>query len=549
MKNKITAVILVIIMLIPSMVAIGNYIAQQGGAADSHNTVSVTLSLQNGGKEYSFLRENKSDSVMIDYFLSVLDNSETVGALPTTIQIGSFMQCTVATAVKEFAYKFYYTTSPADCYFMDGDGNAYKISETDAEYFLTSPYAGSLYENGSLPLITLSGSSGEISPATAEWYFTDCKGQLVKSDTSPYVKAEAEDVTVAGGLAMSFSVEPDNLTVTVTDSSSGDILFNDTYDKIGSLSIDKTVKVGVEVSAKWYEDAGRTYYGEQSYKFNASVSAPAQFFAGATELEIGEFICVTGVNVTNVDEVSFKSTPSIDYTPVFFADGDYIRALIPFNWDLAAGAYELTFDYGGTSQVINITLKNRTNAFRNNATTTIPDGTVTSYGSDEAKEKCHTTLLEVAKSTEQSAVRYFDGAFGQGIENSTIVGGFGHTFTVKGTNISYRHTGVDYSNNNSVNVSAVNSGVVVYAGFLDYSGYTVVVEHGYGLKSWYCHMSKTSVEVGDKVEKGAAVGVTGNSGFVAAAGAHIGLTVFDVPVCQYALWSDGTFKGVPMYNG
>lgn len=214
---------------------------------------------------------------------------------------------------------------------------------------------------------------------------------------------------------------------------------------------------------------------------------------------------------------------------------------------MSAGSYALTFEYGGSSQVININLKVRTNPFRQGNTTTITATVVSSNGSADALQKCNAALLEVAKSSEQSGTRYFDGEFLEGVDG-TIVGGFGHTYKVSGTDITYRHTGVDYSSANG-DVKAVNAGVVVYAGYLDYSGYTVVVEHGFGLKSWYAHMAKTAVKVGDKVERGGVIGTCGSSGFIAAAGAHVGLTVFDVPVCQYALWSDGARRGIPMYNG
>ena len=135
-----------------------------------------------------------------------------------------------------------------------------------------------------------------------------------------------------------------------------------------------------------------------------------------------------------------------------------------------------------------------------------------------------------------------------GMGDATIVGGFGHTYKVNGTDISYRHTGVDYRAADGTAVQAVNAGKVIYAGYTDYSGYTVVIEHGYGLKSWYAHLSKTSVNVDDVVKKGDTVGEAGSSGFIAASGAHVGLTVFDVPVCQYALWDDGARKGIPVYS-
>jgi murein DD-endopeptidase MepM/ murein hydrolase activator NlpD len=68
-------------------------------------------------------------------------------------------------------------------------------------------------------------------------------------------------------------------------------------------------------------------------------------------------------------------------------------------------------------------------------------------------------------------------------------------------------------------VYAGNNGVVVYAEPLGIYGHTVILDHGLGVFSSYSHMSKIDVKVGDKVQKGAVLGQTGNTGL--AAGDHL----------------------------
>ncbi len=540
MKNKIITVILVLVMLIPSVVAIINYSIQQGGEADSHNTIKLTMT-DADGNVYVFDRADGMD--MINYFLNVPAKAVSIGVLPSTIEAGDFYQVVLTTAVKDFGYKYYFTQSAADCYYMAGDGSVYKIDEESAEEFLNGSYSACVYENG-LPS-SLSVSGQPCTPDSSAWSFKNAKGEFVAADTAPMVNNEAENLALEGGIAMNFTIEPDVLTLKITDSASSDVLFDDSYENIAGLTINESMKVKVEAVAKWYEDAERNYYGEQSYVFNATLSAPAKFYAGVATVQIGEFIAVTGENIGNVENITFASEPSIGYTPVFYKDGDSAHALIPFNWDLSAGEYTLTFAYGGTSQEIKIALTGRDNPFRDSAVT-IANATVTSFGTDEAKTKCEEALLAVAKAGDEN--KYWSGEFLIGVGDAVIVGGFGHNYKVTGTDITYRHTGVDYRLTEGTDVKAVNDGKVVYAGYLDYSGYTVVVEHGWGLKSWYAHLSKTNVEVGAEVKKGDVVGSAGSSGFVSGSGAHVGLTVFDVPVCQYALWSDGSRKGIPVYG-
>ncbi|MFQ9147535.1 MAG: M23 family metallopeptidase [Eubacteriales bacterium] len=88
-------------------------------------------------------------------------------------------------------------------------------------------------------------------------------------------------------------------------------------------------------------------------------------------------------------------------------------------------------------------------------------------------------------------------------------------------------------------VLAANNGTVVFAGYLEYSGYTVIIDHGLGLKTWYYNMDATNVQVGQSVTKGESIGVSGNTGFTSNSGVHVTTTVFNVPVCPYSLWENG----------
>lgn len=544
MKSKFLAVVLVIIMLVPSIIAIVNYSRQQSGAADSLNTVSVTI-VDPEENEFVFTRDNGGEEMM-NYFLDAISTAIDVEKLPSTIEIGDFYHVTVETSVKKIVYKFYYTSLATDCYFVDStDGKAYRLDEAMASEFLSGQYAAVLYENGSLPALTVSGE--KVLPKDAAWTVI-ADGNTIVSDTSALVSNDVPDLTIDGGLSMAFSLEPDSCNLKVTDNATKEVIYEGNFDSSTSLPIKSEMSVMIEATASWYKDDNRNYFGEETFIFNAKVGAPAEFYAGVTELEIGEFICVTGINVPNPATISFQSSPDIGYTPVFFADGKNANALIPFNWDLKSGDYVLTFSYGGTTQNINVTLKERdpSHPFRDNLQKTLPQAVIDTYGSEESVKEANDVLTPVAKSRENAEVIRFEGAFAEGV-NGLFTAGFGNTYSLSNSNIKFRHTGVDYSATNA-DVTAVNNGIVVYKGHLSYCGWVVVVEHGLGLKSWYCHLSSADVEVGQEVKKGDKLGVTGNASFIAEPGVHIGLTVFDTPVCQYTLWSDGNNKGIPVYT-
>ena len=57
---------------------------------------------------------------------------------------------------------------------------------------------------------------------------------------------------------------------------------------------------------------------------------------------------------------------------------------------------------------------------------------------------------------------------------------------------------------------APQAGKVVYAGTLEVSGGTVVIDHGCGVKSYLYRLGSLTVETGAAVERGAAVGTAGS---------------------------------------
>lgn len=105
----------------------------------------------------------------------------------------------------------------------------------------------------------------------------------------------------------------------------------------------------------------------------------------------------------------------------------------------------------------------------------------------------------------------------------------------KGTNFGRRrvlnghpgspHSGVDFPAPTGTPVHASQSGRVVLAEALFFSGNTVIVDHGLGIYTFYCHFSKIDAEVGDHVEAGTILGEVGATGRVTGPHLHWGLTV------------------------
>lgn len=84
-----------------------------------------------------------------------------------------------------------------------------------------------------------------------------------------------------------------------------------------------------------------------------------------------------------------------------------------------------------------------------------------------------------------------------------------------------RHQGIDLAAPANSPISAIDNGIVIYAG-QGFSGYgrLVIIEHPpYGYQSYYAHLSRFEVQKGDLVQKGELVGLMGRSG--RATGVHL----------------------------
>ena len=106
---------------------------------------------------------------------------------------------------------------------------------------------------------------------------------------------------------------------------------------------------------------------------------------------------------------------------------------------------------------------------------------------------------------------------------------------VRGTNFGKRrilngqprspHTGADFPAPAGTPIHATQSGRVVLAEELYFSGNTVIIDHGLGIYSLYGHLSATDVAAGDAVKAGAVIGKVGATGRVTGPHLHWGVTV------------------------
>lgn len=107
--------------------------------------------------------------------------------------------------------------------------------------------------------------------------------------------------------------------------------------------------------------------------------------------------------------------------------------------------------------------------------------------------------------------RYWDGMFVAPV-NGEVECGYGILRYPNNSSQALQHNGIDYAGRVGQAVVAPAAGQVVFAGYIDSCGNTIVIEHGGGVKSLLLYMDELTVEMGDMVEAGQSIGTLGQSG-------------------------------------
>jgi murein DD-endopeptidase MepM/ murein hydrolase activator NlpD len=87
------------------------------------------------------------------------------------------------------------------------------------------------------------------------------------------------------------------------------------------------------------------------------------------------------------------------------------------------------------------------------------------------------------------------------------------------------HSGMDISANRSTPVKAPAPATVIFAGVQAEYGNTVILDHGNDVKSLYGHLQKIQVTVGQRVERGQLIALSGNTGRSSGPHLHYEITV------------------------
>ncbi|MEK7163329.1 MAG: M23 family metallopeptidase [Patescibacteria group bacterium] len=114
------------------------------------------------------------------------------------------------------------------------------------------------------------------------------------------------------------------------------------------------------------------------------------------------------------------------------------------------------------------------------------------------------------------------------VANPVVTDTYGYRRQTSGYSIA--HKGTDFRAAEGTPVMAINRGVVRVARLGRNYGNTIVVDHGLGLQTFYMHLSKIKVNVGELVLPGQVIGLSGRTGYAEKPHLHVTVRINDVSI-------------------
>lgn len=441
----------------------------------------------------------------------------------------------------------FFTDSFKTSYLKDSNGNFFSVSEEDYNLFLNSDYSEKVYPQSAPPKL-ITGDEEAITPNEATWSYLKQNGQVFLSN-SPLEKSTDVTYNISGAINLHFYDVPDACTAQIFDEK-GEIIYSGTLDELAFVKPQTDTLLRAKVSATWNSKDGRSSYGQATYTFNIVLGNKAEFSVSKSKVTAGDFVIVSVKNAQSIAKVIYSAHNSPDeqlsteaakqfealrsYKPIFISDGDSARAIIPFHAELPSGKFTFSVAYGATEQEFTIEIRER-----QSSEVTLPKVAfqISPILSQSSTDDFNSILKNLNPSSQ--SIRFFRGKFASP-QDFGFVGGYRFKDTLKSSDndLSFDASGAEFTSpTDSTAVKALNIGVVLESSYCQYLGNYVVIEHGMGLRTWYCGLSDATVKVGAVVAKGDLIGRSGDSPTVSGNGFVLMCSVYDTLVSPDVLWS------------
>lgn len=532
-KSAISKTSLIVIIVIAFFIpAIAAALLLMGGSGDT-DTVAEKYTQVSLYFEDELLFEEKSTlqdtekSVLVDIFSPMSETLMQINAPLRDIENEKMLRVIIITESSSNEYNCYFSEKDGESFCIGTNNTVYRINNDVAFSFISSAYSEVLHSNAIPPKLSTT-SNDTVIPFSANWKYKALDGKMINAVK---VNTTSEELVydMAGALGLNFEVEPDSCTVEIY--TGGIITEKLNSSDLSSITVEPGTTLQFKVTATWEETDTSAFAGTVSYNFKALLRDRSEFIVNKTALDVGDFIVVSATNIIDTSKIQFSSSPDIGFSPVFFKDGDLVRALIPFNYNLDEGLYKLTFTHGAATETVDIELSASSASFLE-AIYAEELSTFNTITSQSSLNELNNIINALGR--EGSAYIFFRTPFIDYADNPSLSlrYNYGTLFETADGKSTHTLQGVEYTSTATLatSVTALNSGIVLSTGSCEYLGNFVIIEHGMGLRTVYGHLSSIAVQKGDNVARSQVIGTSGSLTDKSANGVLVMCYVFDVAV-------------------
>lgn len=419
-------------------------------------------------------------------------------------------------------WKCYFSPMGVDSYCISANGTAYLIDKTTTKNFLSTEYAEAFYLSATPPILQTIDQDAVI-PSSVHWYYQTQDGKFSKVQ-HPETTSQTLLYDMTGAIHINFERAPDTCDVSVYDEDQ--LLFEGDYTELSSLTVDLGSVLRLSVQAEWLPSAKYDSYGSAEYEFSIQIKNQSEFSIHTDTVSPGEFLILSCTNISDLSKISFiPSKEHILPTPIFHWDGSYARALLAIPETIEEQELSFSISYGASKQHFSVQIQAPTVS----ESFAYPDWTPDASIQTEATRNVVSSFISILPQYNQT-VLYFRGPF----SDPTTLGwklAFSH-----GSSVQYGKTptqsfvafgSVFKSTSSDMRVLSLHHGIVVKTGVHQALGNFVVVDHGGGLRTWYCHLQAYDVEEGMVVKQGDLLGQAGTNIISDRSGVLILCTLYD----------------------
>jgi murein DD-endopeptidase MepM/ murein hydrolase activator NlpD len=336
---------------------------------------------------------------------------------------------------------------------------------------------------------------------------------LIHKIAYPYSKKDMEIDSKTDLTTLKFNCPPDRIIERIYKDNKLIKVADITNDTLSMPSHEGLYRI--ELDCLWTKEDSENMEGKAIYDFEIYYNMPSKFTISSNCVKPGEVVIVHAENIKDSSSISLNTNLFDDEVLFYPEEGGYF-GIIPIEGALAPMDYIITIECSEDNIKLEdtVTVPERKYPIQN---LQVSSETL-SLRSQENIEKNGEDLKSSRDINNSSKTKLWSEPFIEPVKGVITTEYYEIRYT-NGNPIPRYHTGIDIAAPYNTPILAANSGKVVLAKEMILTGNTLVIDHGCGLYSTYCHLNSMNFKAGQNIYRGEVLGLMGSTGF--STGSHL----------------------------